>query len=90
MADRHPEEPEDSEDPGLVGPGCAPGTPRWVKLFGLLALALVVLLVVALIVVGGDHGPGRHSGRGVPPPAGVADDSGHVSPLGAGQGGRQP
>jgi ABC-type transporter Mla subunit MlaD len=37
------------------------GAPRWVKVFGIIAL-LVVLLFVVLLVTGrgGDHGPGRH------------------------------
>jgi hypothetical protein len=33
-------------------------TPRWVKVFGLAALALVVLLVILMLI--GGHGPGRH------------------------------
>lgn len=36
------------------------GPPRWVKVFGIIALALVLLLV-AMLLLGGDHGPGRHS-----------------------------
>ena len=41
----------------------APGTPRWVKVFGIVVV-LVVLLVVVLLLTGGGggHGPGRHSG----------------------------
>ena len=35
-------------------------TPRWVKLFALVALVIVVAVVVVL-VVGGGHGPGRHA-----------------------------
>ena len=38
-----------------------PGIPRWVKVSGLIA-ALIVLVVVALMLIGGDHGPGRHTG----------------------------
>jgi hypothetical protein len=36
-------------------------TPRWVKLFGIATL-IVVLLVVAVLAtgLGGEHGPGRH------------------------------
>lgn len=34
-----------------------PGTPRWVKVFVIVALALGLLLV-ALVLTG--HGPGRH------------------------------
>jgi hypothetical protein len=37
------------------------GTPRWVKVFALVGLALVVLLAVMLLA-GGHHGPGRHMG----------------------------
>ena len=44
-----------------------PGTPRWVKVFGLIALVVLVLFVVVLLIGGGEHGPGRHSG----PPPGV-------------------
>lgn len=37
-----------------------PGVPRWLRVAGL-ALGLVVLLVVvAMLLLGGDHGPGRH------------------------------
>jgi hypothetical protein len=41
----------------------ASGTPRWVKVFGIIAVAVVVLIVVLLLV--GGHGPGRHMGAGV-------------------------
>jgi ABC-type transporter Mla subunit MlaD len=37
----------------------SPGTPRWVKLFGIIALILV-LLVGVMLLSGGEHGPGRH------------------------------
>ena len=37
------------------------GTPRWVKVFGIVALALVVVVVVLSLIRGG-HGPSRHSG----------------------------
>jgi hypothetical protein len=40
--------------------GSTTGTPLWVKVFGIIALALVVLFIV-LILIGG-HGPGRHTG----------------------------
>ncbi|HEX6177102.1 MAG TPA: hypothetical protein VF057_01985 [Thermoanaerobaculia bacterium] len=36
-----------------------PGTPRWVKVLGAIA-ALVLLIVIVLAVIGGDHGPQRH------------------------------
>jgi hypothetical protein len=34
--------------------------PRWVKVFLLVAVAIAVLAVVVMLLVGGDHGPGRH------------------------------
>lgn len=39
-----------------------PDVPRWVKLL-LLGLGLgLFLLIAAMLVFGGDHGPGRHFG----------------------------
>jgi hypothetical protein len=40
------------------------GTPRWVKVFGIIALVLVVLVVVMLVTGRGGHGPGRHTSSG--------------------------
>jgi hypothetical protein len=37
----------------------APGMPRWVKVSAIVTIVLVALVVVMLLV-GGDHGPGRH------------------------------
>ncbi|MBI4591459.1 MAG: hypothetical protein HY725_21745 [Candidatus Rokubacteria bacterium] len=40
-----------------------PPTPRWVKVFGIIGI-VVVLLVVAVLLFGGGpggHGPGRHT-----------------------------
>lgn len=37
------------------------GVPRWVKVFLLVALAVAVVGVVVLLLLGGEHGPGRHS-----------------------------
>lgn len=51
-------------------------TPRWVKAFGIIALALVVLVGVMLLS-GGEHGPGRHmpsSGAGGNTPASVTQE----------------
>jgi hypothetical protein len=38
-------------------------TPRWVKVFGVIAFVVVLLFVIALFT--GGHGPGRHSSGGV-------------------------
>ena len=36
-----------------------PGTPRWVKVFAIIAVVVVLLLVI-LLLTGGEHGPRRH------------------------------
>jgi hypothetical protein len=43
-------------------------TPRWVKVFGIIAL-VVVLLFVVLLFAPGSHGPGRHMRGPRTPPA---------------------
>lgn len=40
----------------------APGLPRWVKWSAVVVLALAVVLVVIMLLVGGNHGPGLHTG----------------------------
>ena len=63
MADLPPY-PDSNGDTG-VGPdrGSPPSTPRWVKVFAIIAIVLVLLFVI-LQVAGGDHGPSRHSPSG--------------------------
>jgi hypothetical protein len=41
------------------------GTPRWVKVFGIIALVVLMLVVVMLIAGRSGHGPGRHAPGGV-------------------------
>ena len=36
------------------------GTPRWVKVGGIIVVALVLLIIVLVVTGTGDHGPGRH------------------------------
>nr|MBA2601249.1 hypothetical protein [Actinomycetota bacterium] len=58
MADE-PVQPENGER--HVSPGDGPvGTPRWVKISGIVA-AIVIALIVVVLLFGGDHGPGRHT-----------------------------
>jgi hypothetical protein len=65
-------------------------TPRWVKVFGIIALVLVLLFVIMLLTgVGGGHGPGRHTASGDPGgqtrPSSVtasAGIGGHTPPAG--------
>jgi hypothetical protein len=72
----NPAEP-DSGDESVVGPdrGTATGTPRWVKVFGLIALVVVVLFVVVMLIGSGEHGPGRHT-----PGGGSDTPGGHTGP----------
>lgn len=47
---------------GRPADGSPPGAPLWVKVFGIIALVLVVLFVIMLLSGGGgSHGPGRHT-----------------------------
>jgi hypothetical protein len=48
-------------------------TPRWVKVLAAIG-AILVLAIVVMVISGGDHGPGRHTG----PPQEV-----HEPPAGA-------
>lgn len=63
-------------------------TPRWVKVFGIIGLILVLLFVI-LLLTGRDHGPGRHASfsdtGGTTPPSSVIElggPGGHVPPEG--------
>ena len=73
-------EPSPSPDTGdnaSVGPDRRsstgyPGTPRWVKGFGIVVIVLVLLVIIILATgLGGGHGPGRHlpssGGKHLPP-----------------------
>jgi hypothetical protein len=80
-------------DEAGVGPsrGSSTGTPHWVKVFGIAALVLVLLVVVLIVAGDGRHGPGRHTGSydgsGGRAPAAVMDDR---TPLGGDLGGHRP
>jgi hypothetical protein len=39
------------------------GTPRWVRVVGIIAVVLLLVLGI-IMLIGGEHGPGRHT----PPP----------------------
>jgi hypothetical protein len=67
MADR----PSPPERDGSADHGPTAGPPRWVKVSGIIALALIVLVLIVLLT-GGNHGPGRHQssrGHGGPLPS---------------------
>jgi hypothetical protein len=64
-----------------------PGTPRWVKVAGVIALVILVMLVVALLS-GGKHGPGRHAlDTGAPQPLAVASSFADQMPRARGAAG---
>ena len=54
-----------------------PSTPRWVKVFAIIALIVVLLVVIMMVAGGGNHGPGRHipfgnAGHQMPPSSLIA------------------
>src|SRR5262245_11405683 len=73
MADLPPER-DPSDDTGV-----GPGIPRWVKVFGIIVIVLVLLVGIIMVTgIGGPHGPGRHlpsggSGGQIPPSSVIED-----------------
>ena len=43
-----------------------PATPRWVKALGIAVLIIAVVVFAAMLALGGEHGPGRHTDRSDP------------------------
>ena len=72
------------EETYMADPPPYPGTPRWVKVFGIIVIALVLLVVAMMFIGGGKHGPGRHAASGGAGgqvlPSGVMED--HAPPEG--------
>lgn len=64
----------DTGDSARVGPNRGPttgaptypGTPRWVKVFGIVVLVLILLVAGVMVAGGGQHGPRRHMPAGAP------------------------
>jgi hypothetical protein len=52
-------DPLSSERKAGADRGPTAGTPRWVKVSGVVALVVLLLLLIVLLT-GGSHGPGRH------------------------------
>ena len=53
-------DPDTDTTPGRPADDGYTGLPTWVKWTLLAVVAVIVVLVLARFVVGGDHGPGRH------------------------------
>ena len=53
---------EKGEEAGVPFDEVSPGTPRWVKVFGIITLVVILLFLLLLATrgLGGGHGPGRH------------------------------
>ena len=72
--------------------GVRPATPRWVKVFGIIVIILVLLGGIIMFTgIGGQHGPGRHmpsggSGGQIPPSSVIKD----YTPPGGDLGGYAP
>ena len=49
-----------------VGPAreSAPGTPGWVKAFGIAVIILILVVIAAQLLFGVQHGPGLHAPSG--------------------------
>ncbi len=65
--------------------GSTVGTPRWVKVSGIVVVVLVVVFVILqLLGVGGRHGPARHTPAGDTPggptPTSGVTTGGHTGP----------
>ncbi len=64
MADPSPEFDTGDDTGGGPNREATTGTPRWVKVFGIIALVVVLLVVVVALTGSGGHGPSRHEPSG--------------------------
>ena len=55
-----PSFPDTNRNDGGVDPGSPIGTPRWVKVSALIALAVLVVFVILLLAGGHNPDSGRH------------------------------
>jgi hypothetical protein len=51
---------ERASPPGRGAGQVYPGTPRWVKVGAIVAVSVVLLVVLTMVLAGGEHGPMRH------------------------------
>jgi hypothetical protein len=61
-------------------PPAPPKAPRWVKVSAIIVGVLILLVVIAKLTgLGGDHGPGRHTGASGALPTSEALSGGNSS-----------
>lgn len=65
-----------SESP--PSPAGRPATPRWVKGLALAFVLAILVVVIVMVVSGGQHGPGMHTGTGDPTAAPSSPTAGGV------------
>jgi hypothetical protein len=58
------------------------GAPRWAKVAGIIIGALVIAVALAMLIGGGSHGPGRHTGENPPSAVTESGAGGHTPPMG--------
>lgn len=49
-----------------IDDGSTPRIPRWVKMTALTFGLLILLMVIVMLLIGGEHGPGRHTSSANP------------------------
>ena len=66
MEDMHMADPPPYPDSSSDTADDTASTPRWVKVFGIIALVAVLLFVILMLTrgAGGRHGPSRHISSG--------------------------
>lgn len=76
MADPHRSADAGTTDHAAPGADPPAGPPRWVRVFGIVALVVLVLIVALLVFGGGGaHGPGRHASSSATTPVAIAEAS---------------
>lgn len=60
----------------MAAPKPYPGMPRWMKLSSI-GLGVAIVIAIVLMIVVGDHGPGRHMPGNADRPAGDTAHEGH-------------
>lgn len=53
-----PPTPREADHHSVARP---PTTPRWVKGLAIAIMILALVVLVAMLMIGGEHGPGRHA-----------------------------